>query len=397
MKSEEFPFRKDILESLPPQNKRYDVKDAKSPGLRLLVYPAGSKTFILYKRVGCKQRRLKIGSFPDTTIEQARKAASEYRAIISAGKDPEAEKRALRYDLSFKELYEKYYTEHAAVFTKDPKANRRMMEFHIFPVIGNQKISLITRESIRKLHATMGENRGRGTANRVIGIVSAVFNHGIKNDYFKHTNPCDKLKKFPLKSRDRFLSINELTSFFDAIAFENGLFKDFFSLLLYTGARKSNVLCMKWADIDFSLKRWRISEEHTKNKDVNIVMLSEPALVILQTRLMDNKQRSMPSEFVFPGNGKNGHLKDPKKAFERVRQRMKVKDFRMHDLRRTLGSYMAINGASLPVIGKALNHKSQVSTAIYARLSEYAVSDAVDKAAVGIEKFSKRAIENRSL
>lgn len=138
---------------------------------------------------------------------------------------------------------------------------------------------------------------------------------------------------------------------------------------------------MKWSDIDFDLKRWRIPEHQTKNKDVNIVILSEPALKILGERVNENNQWRDPSKFVFPSNSKEGYLKDPKKAFERIKQYMKVDDIRMHDLRRTLGSYMAISGASLPIIGKALNHKSQASTAIYARLSQNPVQDAVNIAA----------------
>lgn len=59
---------------------------------------------------------------------------------------------------------------------------------------------------------------------------------------------------------------------------------------------------------------------------------------------------------------------------------MKVQDIRIHDLRRTLASYMAIIGASLPDIGAALNHKSHDSTATYARLSQDPVRMAVDKA-----------------
>ena len=74
-------------------------------------------------------------------------------------------------------------------------------------------------------------------------------------------------------------------------------------------------------------------------------------------------------------------MKDPGGAFERVKKRIGVYDIRMHDLRRTLGSYMAISGISLPIIGKALNHKSQVLTAIYARLSHDPVIDAVNIAA----------------
>lgn len=134
------------------------------------------------------------------------------------------------------------------------------------------------------------------------------------------------------------------------------------------------------SDIDFKNKRWRISERESKNGDVNVVVLCEPALEILNRRSQKNMTRLPPSPYVFAGNGKKGHLDDPKRTFDCIRERTGINNFRMHDLRRTLGSYMAISGASLPIIGKALNHKSQVSTAIYARLSQEPVLNAVNNA-----------------
>lgn len=382
-------FKKDFLESLTVSAKRYEVKDNKSPGLRLVVYPAGAKTFILSKRVNGQQRRIRIGHFPDITIEIARKKAAEFRGMIAIGKDPEEEKRTLRYDLTFIELYQKYYDEHALPFTKDAAANKKMMEFHIFPVLGNKKCMTIAKDIIRKLHKDIGEKRGKGTANRVMAIVCAVFNHGIRNDHFNGNNPCTGLKKFKSYSRDRFLNTEELKNFFSAAEEEEPLYRDFFLLLLFTGARKSNVLSMKWNDIDLDLCRWRIAESDTKNKEVNIVILSKPALDILTRRRDVQNSSNEKSNFVFPGNGKKGHLDDPKRAFDRIRKRMNADNFRMHDLRRTLGSYMAINGISLPVIGKALNHKSQVSTAIYARLSQQPVEDAVNMAALNFLHSTK--------
>ena len=87
---------------------------------------------------------------------------------------------------------------------------------------------------------------------------------------------------------------------------------------------------------------------------------------------------------MFPGDNVFTHLKDPKRAFERIKTRMNINDIRIHDLRRTLGSYMAINGSSLPVISSALNHKSRASTEIYARLSQTPVIDAINLATAHI-------------
>lgn len=378
--TQEFPFKKENLANLQPGTIRYDVKDSKTPGLRLLVYPTGGKIFILFKRINGKQKRLKIGRYPDVSVEQARKKAIELKSIIALGGDPEEKKRSLKNELTFRELYQKYYDGHAVKFTKNPKHNKQMLEFHIFPKVGNSKLRDITKEKIIRLHTDMGENRGKGTANRVIHVVSAVFNYGIKNNVYDGTNPCTGLKKYKINSRDRFLNHEELKLFFTAIEEETQLFRDFFSLLLYTGARKSNVLSMKWVDIDFNLKRWRIPEHQSKNKDVNIVLLSDVAIEILKRRYQQDKIEKLSSLFVFPGESKEGCLKEPKRAFERIKKRMQIEDFRMHDLRRTLASYMAISGVSLPIIGKALNHKSQTSTMIYARLSQTPVAEAVNAA-----------------
>jgi integrase len=379
-------YTKDELDDLPITEKRYYVSDSKIRGLQLAVHPSGIKTYFLRCSVKGRQQRIKVGCYEKLSIEQARKEAKRLDSLITLGGDPQEEKRKERSQLTFKELYGFYYNQHAKVFTKRPKDNKNMMKKHVFPVIGNLTAENITKEKLRKLHLSIGEIRSGATANRIITVVSSVFNFCIKHDYYAGINPCSGIKKFRTSSRDRFLSKEELSKFFEAIEQEDELFKHFFQVLLFTGARKGNVLSMKWADIDFDLRRWRIPDTHTKNKEVNIVVLNNEVLEILKQRQKSNLESENPSLFVFPGEGVKGYLNDPKRAFERVRKFMGKDDIRMHDLRRTLGSYMAISGISLPIIGKALNHKSQVSTAIYARLSQDPILDAVKQATALMQK-----------
>lgn len=375
-----FVFKKEILENLPLASTRYYVSDAKIVGLKLAVHPHGNKTYYLCRRVKGRYQRIKVGNLSDLTIEQAREQAKKLNSVITLGGDPQEEKRKQRNQITFRQLYDVYYQEYSSVYNKRPMDNRKTVELHVFPVLGKKSIDEITRDNIRKLHLEISEKRAGATANRILALVNSVFNFAIKHEYYEGINPCFGIKKFRTHSRDRFLSKEELIAFFEAIEQEEELFKHFFQILLFTGARKGNVLAMKWADIDFDLCRWRIPDTHTKNKDVNIVVLSSEVVEILKLRNEQNKKLETPSLFVFQGDGKDGYLKDPKKAFARIRKRMNKPDIRMHDLRRTLGSYMAISGASMPIIGKALNHKSQVSTAIYARLSQDPVMDAVNLA-----------------
>ena len=394
-------FKKEALDQLFPLDRQYEVADSKTTGLRIMVNPSGTRTFYLYRKVKGRPQRIKIGRYSasDLSVEQARKEAKRLNSLITLGGDPHEEKMAARLEVTFSELFDRYYTEYATKHTKRPDDNKKMVEFHIFPAIGKHKVSTITPDKIRGIHSQIGNRKcaacqkgepckkgeackkGQGAANRVMQVVSAVFNFGTKHGYFKGNNPCSGLQKFKSISRDRFLTKDELVSFFEAVQLEKPLFQDYFAVSLYTGARKGNVLAMKWSDIDLGLQRWRIPAGETKNQDVNIVPLSETVITILKNRKKTNDKLDQPSLYVFPGNGKHGHLKDPKKAFTRIKERMKVNDIRIHDLRRTLGSYMAIGGASLPIIGKALNHKSRDATAIYDRLSHDPVLDAVNEAA----------------
>jgi len=384
-------FTKESLDQLKPEAKDYYIKDPKTPYLMLRVYKTGYKSYILNRRVGDEMQKIKIGRYDCITISQARNKATQINADITKGANPRNEKREAKKALSFKQLYEIYYEQHALPFTKRAEANRKTVELHVLPVFGKLVASKITQQEIRSYHASYGEKiskysksdnvkKSHSTANRVIAIVSAVFNFGIENNIISCTNPCVGLKKRQSVSRDRFLNYDELKAFFEALKEEEKIFSDFFKIALYTGARKTNVLSMKRTDINYNIKQWRLSEAETKNKDVNIISLSEPALKLLMTRDMFNEFSKLPSVYIFPGPGKHGYLNDPKKSFNRIKKYMNVFDIRIHDLRRTLGSYMAISGSSLPIIGKALNHKSHISTTIYARLSHDPILNAVNTA-----------------
>lgn len=373
-------FTKHTLENLPVTAFQYEVKDAKTPGLIIRVNPGGKKTYMFFRRVSGKLLRVKIGYAHDISIENARKKAISLNSQIISGVNPNEILRGKRKELTFKQLFEKYYFEHALVHTKRPGDNRATLEFHLRPTFWSKKLSDINKQDLRSMHIKQGKARGKQQANRVLNIISAVYNFGINQDLYEGKNPTIGIRRFKSNSRDRFLNSEELKSFFMALEYEEQLFQDFFALSIFIGARKTAMLTMKYKQLDLELKRWRLSEDESKNNDVNIYVLPDIAVEILKRRAKENALLPVPSEYVFPGDGIYGHLIDPKRSFDRIKTRMGVHDIWIHDLRRTLASYMAINNTSLPIIGRALNHKSQISTAIYARLSVDPVRDAVNSA-----------------
>jgi integrase len=378
-------FTKAAIENLPAKEKEYQIRDSKTPGLFIRVNPGNTKTFNLYRKVNKKPVRLTLGHFPALTVEQARKQACLlFAQLVNAASYPKLQKFN-KPDPTFKELFDKYYNEHLLVFTKRPKDNKAQVEYYLMSRIGSMVISKITREQMKQIHLELAEPSGKAQANRVLNLASAIFNFGIRENVFHGINPCVGIRRFKVRSRDRFLSKDELTLFFNALKNEELIYQDFFMLSLFIGARKSTMLEMQYSELDFNLKRWRLSEDQSKNDDVNIYVLPDAALEILQRRFVENNKQTVPSLYVFPGTGIKGHLIDPKKAFGRIKRSAGISNIRIHDLRRTLGSYMAIGNCSLPIIGQALNHRSQDSTAIYARLSIDPVLVAVNSATMAMQ------------
>ena len=135
---------------------------------------------------------------------------------------------------------------------------------------------------------------------------------------------------------------------------------------------------MRWEELDLDRATWRIPE--TKNGQPLVLPLAREAVKILRER----KERSK-SDWVFPTashtkRSKSGHIEQFRDAWKAILKRAEIADFRLHDLRRTLGSWMAMSGSSLPVVGRALGHLNQSTTQIYARLSVDPVRVGVDTA-----------------
>ena len=216
-----------------------------------------------------------------------------------------------------------------------------------------------------------------------------MFNKAIEWGY-KGDNPANNVKKFKEKSRDRFLQVDELPRFFKALEEEENITtRDYFYISLYTGARKANVLAMRWDEVNFTSQEWRIPK--TKNGDSLTLPLVQEAIKILKERKKELGKLDLPAlqkEWIFPSlTSKSGHLEEPKKVWQRILQKAGIKDLRIHDIRRTLGSYQAITGASLPIIGKSLGHKSGQATQIYSRMNLDPVRNSLEKAIGLISKY----------
>jgi integrase len=403
--SNKINFTKAALDAIPTPSvgQRTNFIDAKTTGLQLRVTSQGVKTFCVRRRTkGGDVERITLGHYPDMSIEQARKLSARVNAEIEEGANPAAVKRAHKAEPSLGDLFEMYMKAHGDL-RKRPDKMRDLFRLYLTP-LANKKASQITYQMVERWHkelpAAINRRReqerqridevlakkgrvGRGvkstpvsgmrTANTALALLHAVYEKARNKRWWSGENPAHGVDRFKETSRDRFLQTDELPRFFHALSEEpNETIRDYFLIALLTGARRSNTLAMRWDEISFERREWRIPM--TKNGTPQIVTLTSESLAILESR-KDND-----SEWVFPARSRTGHLMEPKLGWDRILTRAGIQDLRIHDLRRTLGSWQAKTGASLAIIGKSLNHKSIQTTTIYARLDLDPVRESVERA-----------------
>jgi integrase len=348
------------------------LRDDSLHGFALRVTP-GSKTFVLEKEIHRRIRRMTLGRYGVLTVEQARNQAQAMMADIVRGHDPIAERQARRTAPTFGDLVDLYVARHLP--TKKSRINDEGLLTHHLAHWRGRMLASITRADIIALHTQIGTQPstvirpGRPTArpaprlaNSVLTLLSSLFNLATDWGLYTGANPTARIKKFPARSRDRFVTPDELPRLWAALAADPSPFiRVAFLVSLLTGARRNEVLTMQWTDVDFTQGTWRIPE--TKAGRVHLLPLPRPVLVQLSAL-----PRFAENPYVFVGRWGRSHLVNVSKPWTRIKTAAGLSDVRVHDLRRTLGSWLVAAGASLPLIGKTLNHSSVSTTQIYARL-----------------------------
>ena len=361
----------------------YHDTHKQASGLKLRVTSTGAMTFCVFRRVqGGSPERITLGRYPDMTIEQARRQAAMINAAIAEGANPAEVKRAHRAERTFGDLFAEYIERHAKLNKLTWAEDDQRYGQYLKVPLGSKKLSSVDRRAIASIHSAISSDGHPTVANRVLALISSVYGWAI-NAGVCESNPAIGIRRNKETSRDRFLQADELRRFFAALDEElNETVRDYFLMALFTGARRANVLAMHYDNINFERAEWRINK--TKNGTPQTVTLSPVAIEILQQR-----KALLGGGYVFPGTGSSGHLVEPRKGWERLLARAGLSDLRIHDLRRTFGSWQAITGSSLAIIGKSLNHKNVATTAIYARLDSDPVRASVNTATTAMLEAGK--------
>ncbi|MFO1413937.1 MAG: site-specific integrase [Burkholderiales bacterium] len=403
MSGERFPFTIRELERLAlPATGRAVYYDETVPGLSLRVSSSGVKSFTVHGRArGGRPERVTLGRYPNMSIERARQEAKAVVASWAEGDSKADQVRRKRQERTVGEIAAAYFTdrEHAgkrsvaemrmsfelylgALPTTERKAHARerrkpsgAVNWH------SRRLTEIQPDDVRRVRTELAGGCGRHTANRTMQLWRAIVNFARKHGYVEDAHGAQlvaAVEMYAEPARTRRLNGEEIRRFFAALTSEeNENFRDLLSVLLFTGARRMNTLAMRWDELDLEARTWEIPAGKAKAGQPIVLPLSGGALEVLRRR---QQERAPECAFVFPADSESGHMEAPKKPWAAFRKRAELADLRLHDVRRTLGSWMVDTGATLAVIGKQLGHRDQKSTAIYARLDVEPVRAAVERA-----------------
>ncbi|MDX1945236.1 MAG: site-specific integrase [Pirellulaceae bacterium] len=377
----------------PPEGSREYHYDEQVRGLAICVTPAGTKTFYVVRRIPSLDGRpskvefCKIGPWPTYTVEMARDEAARINGKVADGINPNDKRRAARQAPTFRAVFDEFINLPTRTKAKRPKSAatvkgyRQQFELYLAPWHTRQ-LSTVTRPDVEKLHNELSKAHGIYTANRVLALVKAIFNAAIDLEWFA-ANPAARVPAFEEQSRDRFLQADEFPKFWAALEAEpSEKIRDFVKLALFTGQRRSNVLAMKWADLNLERAVWTIPQTKTGRHDVP---LTAEALDVLRRRYEARGE----SEWVFPAHHGGGPLKDPMRQWRDILTRAGIDNLRIHDLRRTMGSWQTMTGSSRPVVGKLMGHSREETTAIYGRLDMATVRDSAATATAAMLAAAK--------
>ena len=366
--------------------------DTLVPGLALRVSKRGVKTFAFKYRHNGRQTFIKLGRLGELTIDEARRKALECRRQVTEGTDPQTVRREHREALTVAQGLERMLSEHTPrLRTSTSHAYTRVAKNVIAPAIGSVALRDLAPQHVAAMHH--GQRHYPAEANTALVVLSMLCRYAERwGEIPLGANPCQHQRRYPSVARHRYLTPDELTAVgvsIDALDGNIGsAFADCLRLLILTGARKSEMRCLRWEQVDLDGRRILLDpSEHKTGGTTHAkqIPLGEAAVALLTER---RAAADADDVSVFPSAREGIPIGNLDRAWQRVRAHasrdgIDVTDVHIHDLRHTWGAMATSGGHALQTIGAVMGHRNASTTARYAHV-------APSPAALAVEDTSAR-------
>lgn len=249
-------------------------------------------------------------------------------------------------------------------------------------LFGNRKLSEISVKDLEDFKLIRMKKVKPATVNRSLSVLRHLLNVAKRWKKFFGENPVSIVGMLEENNLiERILTDDEEQKLLSsAISY----LKPIIITALHTGMRKSEMLNLRWEDVDLDNNLITVTQTNSKSKKANKVYIN-PKLkkVMLELRVKSNKLKlkskelnSKEIEYVFLDD-KGNHLREIKNGFDGACSRAKIQGLRFHDLRHTAATRMIEGGASIVAVSKALGHSDIKTTMRYTHL-DHSVRDAFE-------------------
>ena len=363
---------------LKPRGTEYIVKDSRTAGLGVRVRPSGHRSFVWHGTVNGRVLRTTIGSAALMTVEEARSACG---ALLDGSHplcsgDPAGRAAVpLFRDFVTGDWLPAYRGRYSQGWGERVD---HMVKRQLLPAFGALRLDRIGRPHVERWFDAMSR-KTPGAANTALAVLRQIMSAANAAGHVAN-DPVAGIRPNPGRKMTRFLSAEEIARLhrtLDRLVKERSSRRpqaDVIRLLLLTGCRKSEILTLKWSEVDGDVLRLAGAKTGPRT-----VWLSEAAQAVIAS------QPRTASAFVFPSP------KDPARPqscnlglWHRARREAGIEDVRLHDLRHTVASQAVASGVPLPTVARMLGHTQPTMTLRYAHVGDHEVEAAAERVGASI-------------
>lgn len=413
MTATKISFTKAALNSLalPLPGKRTEIYDSKTPGLIVRVTHTGAKSFTAYRRVNDKPQRVRLGRYPDMSIEQARKAAAKALSKMADGIDPVAERRANQTRcITLQNVLDAYVESHE-LKPGTVKDYCRAIDETAADWL-NKPLLSITKEMIERRHRRRGE-RSKARTNNAMRVLRALFNYATAEYEDADGNPLiivNPVKRisatrawYRVPRRQSVIKNYQFPAWFNAVVnlrgkrkgARAGVVRIYLLAVVFTGLRKEEGAQLKWPDIDFGDRTFTVNDP--KNRDRHTLPLPDflyDQFLVAYKEVEQKKAENMKTgqeddsdlDYVFPRIGGSQYRADLRHWIDKISEVSGVRAT-LHDLRRTFTTTAESLDISVYALKRLLNHRISQSDVT----AGYIVTD-VERLRVPMRKIENRLL-----
>jgi integrase len=387
----------EFLNSLPGRSSAVGLInyfDTETKGFMLEVRASGGATFYFrYRDGGGRIRMNRIGRRDEIALADARAKAHQMKKMVTDGGDPKAENHRFKDVPTFGEFFYERFLPFVKARKRSWQTDEVLARNHLLPAFEPFRLNRIMRGDVLAFQdAAHAKGYAPGTCNRMLVLLKFMYNCAIRWEILPSTgNPCVGVD--PLDdngARERYLSAPEVQRLFEELDNNRNVqVAQVVRLLLYTGARKREVLDARWEHVDFD--RRLLTVPLSKSGKPRYIPLSDAAVELLQglPRVDDipwvffNPKTRKPPVSIFY-------------AWDSIRAKVGLKEVRLHDLRHSFASFLVNSGRSLYEVQRLLGHHDPKMTMRYAHLSPGALIDAANVVGQMVTR-TKLSAQNQTL